>query len=300
MKKTCYKVVYPGIRYIPDINAIYSAVDKTKQGIIQNLSATLNEYLCEEYAIADEFQKSLKGGLLRKWIDEGKIVEELVEDTKPTKSFDPYTQKPMEIEEDNDISLYQNSENTVKKAVIDRPSPTINWDTLTIEEKRTLMRNEELDAKKKEEAVDWIKLTIEEKRALMAKEEEMEMKAKSEQLKKLIVKNYNKKVSDRKNSVVKQKKLKVSKPKKANKGDIVAGTAYGVNVVGKVVVEPNAVGTAVVDTIDTYDKFERLKYQEKLTYISNSTDKNLLNEIMEKSKVDMLIVRSMKKIRELK
>jgi hypothetical protein len=129
MKVTKYRVVDPRITWINDVDAKYSGADDILQGVIQKLSATYNEYLLEEYAIPESWDKSLRSGLLRKFIDNGMIKMEVIEEKDDSNGIDPiyanpYNQKPI-----------KEIENETKK--------TIDWNSLTLEEKRKMLENEE-------------------------------------------------------------------------------------------------------------------------------------------------------------
>ena len=168
-----YKVVHPGVRFILDVREMIVESTKEGKGMLQPLSATCGEYLDEKVAIKAEFNDSLNNGLLGKFISEGKIVPEMVEESREEGPKDPYANINLPREQDEEISFIKPNVPTTQ---------THDWNKMTIEQKRSLMRNEEIqeEQKKKIEAekppqVDWNKLTLEEKKALMKKEEEAEI-----------------------------------------------------------------------------------------------------------------------------
>lgn len=266
MKKIKYKVVYPGIKYIADIDAIYSGSDKTLQGIIQPLSVTTGEYIEESYAVTDSFRKSLEGGILARWIDKGYVVKEIVEekDHNSDENIDPYAQSSSLLKTriehlDPTMSDLDNSVDSV-----------IDWNKLTIEQKRKLMINEEIKEKEKKEVIDWNKLTFEEKKALMAEEEN-----RINRLPEPVI--DIKATREAKDNHIKSKKLKVKKG----------------------IVEKKGV-KKIVKQVLNYDAFNALKYQDKLISISQETNVELLEEIIAKSTQDMIKTRAAKRAASLR
>ena len=338
-----FKVVHPGVRFIDDIRALYTmGSDKACLGTIQALSATQGEYLDEDIAIEGTFETSLRKGLLCKFLSEGKVIEEMVEETKGEGPRDPYAHVdlPREGEEEKNYVI-------PNKEI---GSPTIDWNKLTFEEKKKMMIGEELELERKKKAelakpkpFDWNNATLEERKAQMKKEEEEAELAKPKVIdwnsmtpaerKAQMLKEEQAEfdrlanVEGKKPGVVKQglpfirtdgikepmpsTHVKVQEKKESpKKGKIVKvkkGKRIKATDLAQVVEKENGGDLTVASLIEkgeegiqTFEEFDALKYQDKLTHIAQETNIGLLNDIMNRSTKDLIIVRAMKKLKALR
>lgn len=300
MKITKYKVVDQRIRFINDVDAIYQASDDVYKGVIQKLSATYGDYLEEERAITDQWQNSLKNGLLKKYLNEGMIIAvEVEESTSVSKqeelNANPYKQKTLTRDDPykdppsrDTVTAISSSDKIASISAVDT---TVDWNKLSIEDKRKLMaieeqkENERIEAEKtKATVIDWSKLSHEDRMKLI--KQELDNTRIAESSSKLPVK---------KASI----QIKAQKPRKAKKGDVVKieDTKLPSVKFATVISGPNAQDPTTItgSPITTLKQFEAMKYQDKLVFISQCTDVALLNDITINAKQDMVKVRAMKR-----
>jgi hypothetical protein len=292
MKTLKYKVTDQRVRYISDVDALYGSPDSDntgKVGIIQKLSAEYGKYLDESVAITEQFQRSLQSGCLRKFIDATPpliVVEEVDSSKNKTAGVvdainsNPYNIAPLKevIGDDGLVSGIK---------TVSEETRVVDWNKLTIEEKRALMKSEEVKEKERIKAeqekntvVDWNALSREEKIKLLSDFKEQDS-PKPQELKKTRV----------------TKKTKKFKGEKDKKGEI-----QGTNISnsGVLVSDITTDDMVSVQKIDTFEQFAALKYQKQLQFIATADNIQLLEEIMKNAKQDMLIGRAMKRVKALR
>ena len=273
-----YKVVDRRISYIPDIWASYRNKGndpKAVGGVRQALSATYNDYLLiDEYADQESFEVSLKSGILRKFIDQGLIVEEDVESKKVNKlatvlasnPFERKSVKSMEAEEaaankKAEVPEVVDSKVEIPKIVVSKPLAELSTSELL-----KLLK----DAKKKDKAIEEEKM---QKRVtnnfpnLIANSNEKELDEHSIEV--------NEDIDDTESIDWEEKQEVKEAPKK----------------------EPIFISAKTPTTIE---EFSKLKYQEGLHAISVITDIGLLTLIAQNAKQNLTKNRAIQRLEILK